>query len=111
MKRDEGDAPVRLSFGLKKAGSGSDEGGQAGPSSSTPTTKPSGITLAKTNSLKMSAKPANPLKGNVFKSASKSTPATASKRPQDDSVLAAQKLMLEERKQRKLERDALARPY
>lgn len=104
---------MKLSFGLKKAGSGSDEGGssQAGPTTSAPTAKTTGIVLAKTNPLKMAAKPANPLKGNVFKSASKSAPATGSKRERDDSIPAAQKLMLEdqERKKRKLEREAQAR--
>jgi len=102
LQRQEGDAPVKLSFGFKKPDS---------PPASDNTTTP---TVVKSNPLKISAKPMpNPLKGgNVFKSAKSSASAgggsSAGGKREREQVSAAQRLILEEqeRKRRRMEREA-----
>jgi len=99
LQREEGAAPVRLSFGPKKSASP--------PAASTSTQAPVSAPL-KMNPLKMGSKTgaSNPLKGNVFKaakivSASSSAGATNmnAKRPRE--VPAAQRLIIEEQERKK----------
>jgi len=102
LQRQEGDAPVKLSFGLKKSTSLPATDAATAPTTSAPF-------VAKPNPLKIAAKPvANPLKGgNVFKS-SKASGSGAGKREREQDVSAAQRLILEEqeRKRRRMEREA-----
>jgi len=118
LQREEGAAPLKLSFGAPKKSASPPASSSSGTtpapsSSSTPAVVPTAP--LKMNALKMGMKPANPLKGNVFKSSSKasvSNPLVGGvKRPrEDDGMSAAQRLILEEqeRKKRRMERAAAA---
>jgi DNA/RNA-binding protein KIN17 len=91
IQREEGAAPIKLSLDLKKKDAGDNAGNnaasEAGPSgASTSSTKPAGIVLSKNNTFKLAAKPATPLKGNVFKAASKTGASQKRGRVEDTSL-------------------------
>lgn len=126
LQRDETSGPLKLSFGVKKAVSPSNDEASAS-SSSTTTTPPAAETSSsapstaststavptpqpamKFNAFKKSAVPAktNPLKMNVFKTAKATSSATSSeasssvKRPREE-MPAAQRLILEDQERKK----------